>query len=351
MYAIDLFMRYGGACLLLVIAILSFRDARAHRIWIYICLAAGTIAFMLLGTGPEELHLPSPVHEIIRILDVGNIVFIWWLGLAIFDDNFKLRWFHWVVLIVNAGSLLPVRYLELQGKVYFPPLLNYTLDLISLGIMLHLVYVALSGRSDDLIEPRRRFRIIFVLAMVVATLTALFGENLLFEENPALLSLIKGLTIFPLALCAVLWLTRFHPENIVFEDSPTPISVAPTIDPRDQLLLKNLKALMDTDNIYTEPGLTIRTLAEKLATPEHRLRVLINQGLGFRNFSSYLNSYRIGAVKTAMSTPQNSRTPILTLAMDAGYNSLAPFNRAFKDIEGVTPSTFRQKILSNSDQN
>jgi len=123
----------------------------------------------------------------------------------------------------------------------------------------------------------------------------------------------------------------------------------PGIDPRDRLLLDHLNAAMDTDHIYTEPGLTIRTLAEKLRTPEHRLRVLINQGLGYRNFSAFLNSYRIEAVKAAFHDPENSRIPVLTIAMDVGFNSLAPFNRAFRDSEGMTPSAFRQKIMMKSD--
>jgi len=40
--------------------------------------------------------------------------------------------------------------------------------------------------------------------------------------------------------------------------------------------------------------------------------------------------------------------PILTIAMDLGYNSLAPFNRAFRAETGVTPSDFRKTAI---DQN
>ena len=105
---------------------------------------------------------------------------------------------------------------------------------------------------------------------------------------------------------------------------------------------------MNEDKIYLENGLTIRGLAEKLKAPEHRLRHVINKGLGYRNFAGFLNHYRIGAIKEAFDAPDNANLPILTLAMDHGYNSLAPFNRAFREAEGMTPSEYRQSLLRAS---
>jgi len=349
MLVLDVLLRYSTVTLLFVIAILALRDGRGFRPSIYIVLATVTVAFMLLGTARPELHLPEPFHGAVRFLDVGNIVFIWWLGLAIFQDDFNLRWPHWAVFGFNLIAILPSRFSEISGEEYSHPVLNYGLDIITLGIMGHLAYVALKGRADDLIEPRRRFRLYFVLAMIIATLMAVLAENILIANHRETLSVLRCVIIFPLALAGVLWLTKFHPEKIVFEAMETKVRETPGIDPRDRLLLDHLNAAMDTDHIYTEPGLTIRTLAEKLRTPEHRLRVLINQGLGYRNFSAFLNSYRIEAVKAAFHDPENSRIPVLTIAMDVGFNSLAPFNRAFRDSEGMTPSAFRQKIMMKSD--
>jgi AraC-like DNA-binding protein len=34
--------------------------------------------------------------------------------------------------------------------------------------------------------------------------------------------------------------------------------------------------------------------------------------------------------------------PVLTIALDAGFSSLGPFNRAFKAETGMTPSEFRR---------
>ena len=344
MLILDILLRYSTVTLLFLIAILAIRDGRNFRPTVYIVLTTLTVAFMLLGTSRPELQLPQPFHSIVRFGDIANIVFIWWLGLAIFQDNFRLRWPHWTVFALNFVVLFPSRLMEFQGGGFLPPVINYGLDLVTAGIMVHLAYVALKGRADDLIEPRRRLRLNFVLALVLVTLTAMMAENVLQLSHPEFLSTFRCMIIFPLALWGVLWLTQMHPEKIIFKDTKKSIEKTTDIDPRDQLLLGELKNAMEKDSVFTEPGLTIRILAEKLDTPEHRLRSLINAGLGYRNFSTFLNHYRIEAIKEAFAKPENSRIPVLTIALDHGYNSLAPFNRAFREREGMTPSAYRRSL-------
>ena len=102
---------------------------------------------------------------------------------------------------------------------------------------------------------------------------------------------------------------------------------------------------MTVDRLYREPSLTIATLATRMGLPEHRLRKLINQGLGQRNFSSFLNAYRIADAKRALRDAASADTPVLTIAMDAGFQSLGPFNRAFKAGTGMTPTEYRRGIV------
>jgi AraC-like DNA-binding protein len=99
---------------------------------------------------------------------------------------------------------------------------------------------------------------------------------------------------------------------------------------------------MTVDRAYRQEGLSIGQLAQRLGLPEYRLRQLINQGLGYRNFASFLNFYRIAEAKAALVDSAQAEVPILTIALDAGFNSLGPFNRAFKAQTGMTPSEFRR---------
>ena len=78
------------------------------------------------------------------------------------------------------------------------------------------------------------------------------------------------------------------------------------------------------------------------------MRRLINQRLGHRNFTSFVNGYRLAETIAALSDPAQAAVPILTIALDAGFQSLGPFNRAFKAQTGVTPSDFRRDRLERS---
>jgi AraC-like DNA-binding protein len=89
-------------------------------------------------------------------------------------------------------------------------------------------------------------------------------------------------------------------------------------------------------------------LAARLGEQEYRLRRVINRAMGHRNFAQFLNSYRLAEVKQALADPAQREVPILTIALDAGFGSLGPFNRAFREAEGMTPSEYRSRTLADS---
>src|SRR5439155_17789981 len=102
----------------------------------------------------------------------------------------------------------------------------------------------------------------------------------------------------------------------------------------DQKLVGALMRLMADERIYRHDNVTIGMLATKRGIPEYRLRRLINQQLGYRNFNVFLNAHRIAEAKGALADPSQAEVPVITIAMDAGFQSLGPFNRAFKTTTG-----------------
>jgi AraC-like DNA-binding protein len=114
----------------------------------------------------------------------------------------------------------------------------------------------------------------------------------------------------------------------------------------DPELLRRLRRLMSVERAYRREGLTIGSLAAELGVQEYRLRQLINEGLGHRNFNAFLNHYRIDEAKEALADPAQRQVPVLTIAMDAGFQSIGPFNRTFKAATNLTPTEFRRLALA-----
>jgi len=119
-----------------------------------------------------------------------------------------------------------------------------------------------------------------------------------------------------------------------------------TLDAREDKTLHRLRSLMHDEAVWRDPNLTLTVLARRLEIPEHRLRRIIHLGEGQRNFSAWLNLYRLGAIKIVLSDPARRGETLLSLATDAGYNSLSAFNRAFRAVEGLSPSAWRKARLT-----
>ncbi|MEM7328992.1 MAG: AraC family transcriptional regulator [Pseudomonadota bacterium] len=355
MLFLDVILRIPAVTLLFLLAVLAWRDAR-HMIQGRIVIVLGlTLGAMLLSTAPAEIRPPSPLYETLRLIDTANLVFVWWFGLSLFEDDFKLRRLHWGGLAVYLLVGLPSRINYLIGN---PPLwigFDILMRLVSAGIILHLLWRALFGWRDDLIEARRRTRLWYTIATAIAATLIVVGEIVYSMQtgdrsDPAWLSTSRSGVALPVILFAAWWFLALRAEYFLFEPTQTSVIQAPRIDPKDTATHGRLVALMQDDFLYREQGLGIGDLASKLNVPEHQLRALINKGLGYRNFASFLNQYRLAEAKAALADPEQARTPILTIAMDVGYASLATFNRAFKSDIGTTPSAFRAEALENAAQ-
>jgi AraC-like DNA-binding protein len=124
---------------------------------------------------------------------------------------------------------------------------------------------------------------------------------------------------------------------------PRPVDAPAGASAADRARIEALLRLMQDQSAWRDNGLTIGALAQRLGLTEHRLRQLINRHLGYRNFSDFLNRYRLEAAAQRLRDPAEAPLPILSIALDCGYSSLPPFNRAFKARFGMTPSHYRQQ--------
>lgn len=107
---------------------------------------------------------------------------------------------------------------------------------------------------------------------------------------------------------------------------------------------KELDQIMIDYKLYLNPDLSLKDLASYLELPVNYVSQLLN--LGFqKNFSEYVNSYRVKEFKERILLEENKGLTIMAVAYDSGFNSKTVFNTFFKKIEGITPNTY---LKSNS---
>ena len=340
MIFLDTFVRFSGVGMLCILAVLAWRHRGSWQGVNLLVLACITVAALLLGYAPEAVQPPDPLLAAVRYLDVPHLVFVWLFALSLFDEQFEVRPWHWIVGIVYSAPILWAR-LGYEGLVPPPPgwfiPFGSATSVVLIG---HLIFSTIRGRSDDLLEKRRASRIHFVLVIsvmaVAAALTDLMPAEGAFDKRTA-----KAMALWPAIAFGTYWMLSFDRSAVRFGSGtrhPEALEAA------DRTLWQKLEAAMVEGEAYAEPALTIASLASQLGVGQHRLRALINTRLGHANFSAFVNSYRVAAVQQAMREPATAHLPILTLALDAGFKSLSPFNKAFKQETGMTPSAWREDL-------
>lgn len=304
-------------------------------------------------TGVIEAVINTPVW----IIDPGlpeaamislqqlHFIAMWWFIMALFDDTFEWRprCFLPVLIVVPliAGSVLT----EAGTAQIFRALLA-AFDVTLLATMLKR---ALTDPASDLVSDRRAFRRVLAFSVPPFTLCVMI-INLVAGTGPAdrMMCTVYAAVYCLMAIGFSFWLTRIK-ETMVFRPEPgTPRPVAePALTAADRLELERVQKVV-AGGLYLEAGLTIGGLGDILDIPEHRLRRLINRGLGYRNFAAFVNDYRIEEAKRRLSDPALAREQIVQHAFSLGYASLAPFNRAFRERVGISPTEFREMALAEA---
>lgn len=354
MELLDLYFRLAGVTLLLIQLVLIFRDAWDVRPARFGALLIISLIDVVGSNNSPHIFLPVGLQFVLSALAMNSAIFIWWFSRSLFEDDFRLGRLEWgIAAIWFALGIFNFNDFVLRQPLSFP-WAAYARSAIAIGIVAHIVYVALAGRGADLVEKRRRARILFAFAIAALFLLDL-GSEFVFgvAGEPLWFSAIEHGGFFAVILWGVFWLLRLEKRVLMFDrpvEAPAPAE--PKLTPKEQLLHTRLISVIEGEKAYLEPELSIAALAARIEAPEHQVRALINKAMGHRNFRAFLNGYRMTEAKAALADPQKAALPILTIAMDSGFASLSSFNRAFRETENETPSAFRQRTLvENAPQN
>ena len=340
------------ALLALVIAALlpQCRHARqADLVRVGIALAASLIVQALSASPWVEHELRCQPQAPGIGISLGSAVVFWLFARAVFEDGFRLRAWHgglWAAVAL-FGATVCLWHAWWQGWVLMRAI-PVVFALLSLAAVI-------GPWRVDLVEQRRRLRGIVVgggagYALLMAGLRVRSTDGSLSDGaalgDVSMLLALVGLVAWRLLQPRAEGLWGDEAVPVVAPEPPPPAG-----DPQDAAVAQALARLMGEGRAYAQEGLTLAGLAGQLGTPEYRLRRVINQGLGHRNFSAYVNGLRLAEARRRLASPAERSLPVLTIALDVGFGSIGPFNRAFKAGTGLTPTEFRQQALADSSKN
>jgi AraC-like DNA-binding protein len=351
MSVIEAAIRGGAVTVLLLVATLCLRDRRQLPTRLYSALFALSVAAYVIASAPGFYGLDLRWRLPIGLASLGTPAVFWLAAAAYFDDDFKpalygpLAWLGLVLLGLW----------QMLGNQ--PPIADILHHGLSLMFIVLAAWQAFIGRDSDLVEGRRRFRLVLVISTAFYTAGIIVSQWFLpGSETSAPFSFMNAVGLLALIFAsAALRLSvsttgQFAASDIPDQSVSSPREISrdgpasvPEVNGQDAALLTALDDLMKNSKIYREEGLSIAVLSAKLSVPEYRLRRLINQKLGHRNFSAFINGYRLSEAMAALSDPSQSGVPVLTIALDTGFGSIGPFNRAFKAHTGMTPTEYRRE--------
>lgn len=294
------------------------------------------------------------IYATMALNRLGNIsmFLIWLLALKLFDDSFMLQKVHvaiWVLAVTSLimrsiGSYYAHYATELSIFAYLATW-GYS-QLVLLGFSLAAIYVAIKGFGSDLIVERRHERVIFVIC--AASLLLLMAGNRgvwvfttisegVFLAAVPLPSVLYSIYAYFFTVALFLWSFRIVNLSVIH----SPARAAPANEEqtaRERELGIQIKAVMEEEKLYRESSLTVLALAEYVASQEYLVRRAINNHMGYRNFSEFLNHYRISETAQLL---VDTKEPITKIGLNVGYTSLSSFYKAFKTINDATPKEYR----------
>lgn len=341
--ATELAFRAASVALLLVLAAAlfsQFRHVLAARLGAAFALgSAAHAASYSIGVSPQI----APWHAPLIAVSTGNIVVFWLFTRALFDDEFRVRWWHGLIWgLVTAFSFAGCVWIAPGGNARFSVTV---VNLIVLGFIALAIGQTIASWPADLVERRRRVRVFIVCTSAIyGGLSALLQIAIGGSAGDVANTVNTGVLACVVAIITYAMM-RVDGADLFPAPAATPAILtqpAAVDESTDQKLIHALMRLMADERIYRHENITIGVLAGRLKIPEYRLRRLINQRLGYRNFNVFLNNHRIEEAKAALADPAQAEVPVITIAMDAGFQSLGPFNRAFKAVTGVTPTEYRR---------
>ena len=105
--------------------------------------------------------------------------------------------------------------------------------------------------------------------------------------------------------------------------------------------IASLQKAMEADVLYLDSSLDLNRLSLHTGVPVKTISAVLNQHLQL-SFNDFVNRYRVAAFVDRYQKPENDNLTIMGIASDCGFSSQPTFQRAFKQVMGMSPKDYKQ---------
>lgn len=316
------------------------------------------------------LFLPGVLHNV--LIRAGGL-FLEEGVTTIFET---IVYFLEIVLLVYAYSLLQYHYKRIVN--YYSDLENKTLtwlkSIFALNVLIHLLsistFIGDLSHMEILEFSIDTFAIGLTLFMVFWTAYNGFSQPEIFKQHLSLTThnlgstettILKKTRDVNLEKDVISTLEKNRTTNVIKDRAPSSGEHSlrpeknepqfgggkPMISELDIQRFNAIKELIQEQELFTKPKLTLRDLSEVADLKEKELSRLINE-CGQSNFYQLINGYRIEKFKALSETSKAYELSIWGLAMEVGFTSKSAFFSLFKEHEGMTPLQYQKTQKKSS---
>lgn len=341
-------------CIFIVIFLstLSFRNHEAVIPTGYFLALGCGFALPLVSDLYPEAYDHSWLMGLLTLGESALVAFVFLLVMQFVLGRVP-NWKYWLVLAVPllGGSLLIRASLVQASEACLQN--GNCIDVVALKVLYHIISSAFvflllvyyssraSERAVDNVNQGHKYWLIVSLILLSLLLLAVdlveVGGHLTREESLFVNAMFRLVFIY-LAITSLFRV--FYPgmvREVIMLSEPPPPAYNPELDKPH---IDKIVQLLEQDRVFCEMRLNRAGLAERVGINEHHLSRIINGHFG-KNFNELINGYRIEEAKRRLKGEPN--TQITVIGFEAGFNSIASFNRVFKDKVGVSPTEFRLK--------
>lgn len=187
-----------------------------------------------------------------------------------------------------------------------------------------------------------------LIALLIMALLVLYYNRHIHRRNIKLLKVLNSLDAYRRSVVNGEPMTSPEVVRAIDEmkslqlSSDLPTKEVGESDDEDRRLFIEMDKQVTRDQLFLKPGLGREDLMRLIGVDKNRFGKMMSKYSDASNTSVYINTKRVEfGARLLLEQPEYT---IATIATECGMSNTVTFNRTFKEVYGITPSEYREKM-------